>query len=366
MPIQTRHKNGGRFQEEAGGKFVFPVKLSDFRPHAFRKGSYLFTHLMSCADCNNSHFLDDSMGFNERNTIVLWKTLVLSILARHPYRLIADTQWRGIDRSIRERKMIRLVSTVTFAASLLLWSTLVFADSPNTTSGEAAVTADAVPPVQHQSVQSQHVHNHSSVQPFPVLNNIGHNLNINTTAERINRFGTGMVGRFRNAASFPLAASGFAWQPGAAPGTVPMPAGPPPNGFIGGVFAPQQYQQMPPYPVMAGYYPQGPVGSPPSYVPPQGGEIPLPELIDPNGYVYPGSTGYMEESPVPDLRIVYVPYAMPPPIHVERFAKTPRPPLMRRVLGDAALYEYPEMPLRMYTTRGPRDFLATNPPSIGY
>ena len=257
--------------------------------------------------------------------------------------------------------MIRFVTIATFAASLLLWSTPIFADSPNVSSDEATVMADAVLPVQHQ-----HVHQHAPLSPFPVLNNLGNNLGINS--ERIGRFGAGMVGRLRNAASFPLVATGIAQQPGAVPGAMPMPAGSPPNGFIGGVFSPQQYQQVPPHPMMmAGYAPpMGPGGYPP-VAPLQGGEIPLPELIDPNGYAYPGSMGYMGENSIPDQRIVYVPYAMPPPIHVERLAKAlPRPPIMRRVLGDSTLYEYPEMPMRMYTTRGPRDFLATNPPSIGY
>ena len=257
------------------------------------------------------------------------------------------------------KKMIRFVTIATFAASLLLWSTQVSADSPTTSSGESPVTANAAPP----AAQHHHVHNHS-VQPYPVLNSIGHNLGFDTS--RIARFGSGMMGRFRNAASFPLVASGIQ-QPGVVPGAVHIPAGPPPNGFIGGVFTPQQYQQVSPHPMMAGYAypPPGPGGLPPGTV--ASADIPLPGLIDPQGLAaYPA--GYiMEEGPPIDQRIVYVPYAMPPPIHVERLAKAlPRPPLMRRALGDATLYEYPEMPLRMYTTRGPRDFLATNPPSIGY
>ena len=66
-------------------------------------------------------------------------------------------------------------------------------------------------------------------------------------------------------------------------------------------------------------------------------------------------------------RIVYIPFAMPPPIHVEKIThKLFRPITMRQVLGDAKMYEYPEMPLNMYTTRGPRDFFAANPPGIGY
>jgi len=106
--------------------------------------------------------------------------------------------------------------------------------------------------------------------------------------------------------------------------TLPMPVDPPPHGFFEGLFMPQQYQQLQPF--MSQY--QGPVG---------------------------------------EQRIVYIPYAAPPPIYVERLAKAlPTPPVLRRILGDANIYEYPEMPLRTYTTRGPRDFLAPNPPDIGY
>ena len=102
--------------------------------------------------------------------------------------------------------------------------------------------------------------------------------------------------------------------------TLPMPVEPPPHSFVEGLFMPQQYQQQPVMP-----------------------------------------------SPVYDQRIVYVPYAAPPPIYVERLAKAlPSPPVLRRILGDANMYEYPEMPMRTYTTRGPRDFLAPNPPGIGY
>jgi hypothetical protein len=79
------------------------------------------------------------------------------------------------------------------------------------------------------------------------------------------------------------------------------------------------------------------------------------------GHATQGYSGY-----APEQRIVYVPYAAPPPIYVERLGKAfPRPPILRQILGDANMYEYPEMPLRTYTTRGPRDFLAPNPPGIG-
>ena len=82
-----------------------------------------------------------------------------------------------------------------------------------------------------------------------------------------------------------------------------------------------------------------------------------------DGYVPSHSQGSPEAA---SERIVYIPYAMPPQIQVERIAKALRIPSMRQVLGDTRTYEYPEMPLNMYTTRGPRDFFAPNPPSIGY
>ena len=100
---------------------------------------------------------------------------------------------------------------------------------------------------------------------------------------------------------------------------------------------------------------------------PQGQYPPVPSMG------YGGAMGYGYTSyPAPvNERIVYVPYAAPPPIQVERLGKAlpiplaPRTPIMRRILGDANIYEYPEMPLHLYTTRGPRDFLAPNPPGIG-
>jgi hypothetical protein len=106
--------------------------------------------------------------------------------------------------------------------------------------------------------------------------------------------------------------------------TIPMPVEPPPHGFFEGLFMPQQYQQQP--------------------VMPQ-----------------------QQQGSIAEQRIVYVPYAAPPPIYVERLGKAlPKPPVLRKILGDANMYEYPEMPMRTYTTRGPRDFLAPNPPGIGY
>ena len=124
--------------------------------------------------------------------------------------------------------------------------------------------------------------------------------------------------------------------------------GPPPRGgFFGGVFAPRQYQPEQP---QAGYVQGGYPGTV-SYANGQGSY---------GGYPVPGQE-----------RIVYVPYAAPPPITVERLAKAlpipimPPQKMLRRILGDANMYEYPEMPLHLYTTRGPRDFMAPAPPCIG-
>ncbi|MCL2710582.1 MAG: hypothetical protein FWE95_06860 [Planctomycetaceae bacterium] len=86
------------------------------------------------------------------------------------------------------------------------------------------------------------------------------------------------------------------------------------------------------------------------------------------GFVYAPSFGYLvgyRSPPIPDTRIVYVPYAAPPAIYVQRFGALPKIPSVRQLLGDATMYEYPEMPYQLYTTRGARDFLAPNPPGIG-
>ena len=93
----------------------------------------------------------------------------------------------------------------------------------------------------------------------------------------------------------------------------------------------------------------------------------------PMGYAYAQQGGGFLQGQAehfPEQRIVYVPFAQPPPIHVHRHGMgvpLPRPhQIMRRLLGDANMYEYPQMPLQLYTTRGPRDFLAPHPPSIGH
>jgi hypothetical protein len=87
------------------------------------------------------------------------------------------------------------------------------------------------------------------------------------------------------------------------------------------------------------------------------------------GYDYGRGYGYPmgNQNSFQEQRIVYVPYAMPPPITVERIARSlPRPPTVRQLLGDARMYEYPQKPQQMYQTRSPRDPLASNPPFIGY
>ena len=174
------------------------------------------------------------------------------------------------------------------------------------------------------------------------------------------------------------------------PVRVPMPVGTPPESVLAGVFTPQQYQQVQPMIMGQGGYlmpPGYPEGYPmvgPDGMPLQGQSggypvlgpdgMPLQGPGYQRGYAYAQGYGYngygygYDPGYIPQQRIVYVPYAAPPPIYVERLAKgLPLTiPKLRRMLGDATMYEYPEMPLRTYTTRGPRDFLATNPPGIGY
>jgi hypothetical protein len=169
-------------------------------------------------------------------------------------------------------------------------------------------------------------------------------------------------------------------QFGLQPGMVPMPAGPPPNNFVEGIFAVQQYQQVPapvsPMPGQPYYMPPPPPGTVPQHTPDgvhEAGEgfqqgSTFDQLWqragDPEAYLHSQGHGH---PPIPDTRIVYGPYASPPPIYVERIGKAiSRPKVLRSVLGDANIYEYPEMPQQLYTTRGPRDFMAPNPPSIGY
>ena len=157
--------------------------------------------------------------------------------------------------------------------------------------------------------------------------------------------------------------------------TVPIPVGPPPSSFVGGFFQPQQYQQM--SPMAAGFpgYAQQQGGYPQVQVQQQGG---YPQAQQGYGGQAQGG-GYAQGyyAPPVEQRIVYVPYAAPPAIHVHMQRggmgmnqRAPLPPVMRvplvkRMLGDTSMYEYPEMPLQLYTTRGPRDFFAPNPPSIG-
>ena len=223
--------------------------------------------------------------------------------------------------------MIRLLTLTTFAASLLLWSVHVSGQVPGY-SGEALVSANGscyescCSPQCHPGLQcSCHI---KGLQSCPIHGSCplhGHNFGLG------HRLGV-------------HARSGSAPPPMM---TVPMPVEPPPHGFLEGLLMPQQYQQV--QPIMPPQYQQGQPMMPPQYQ----------------------QVGYGSQDIVSQQRIVYVPYAAPPPIYVERLGKAlPGPPILRRILGDANMYEYPEMPLRTYTTRGPRDFLAPNPPGIGY
>ncbi|MDR3182147.1 MAG: hypothetical protein LBT89_04360 [Planctomycetaceae bacterium] len=120
----------------------------------------------------------------------------------------------------------------------------------------------------------------------------------------------------------------------------------PPTSFFGVLFSPRPSRPQQPMHV------QMPAGCQPAAYAPVYSEAPPAAAV------------------VEQQRIVYVPYACPPPIYIERgrhqknMLPLPlRNPLLRS--PDAYLQEYPEMPQRMYTTRGPRDFLAPNPPGIG-
>ena len=247
------------------------------------------------------------------------------------------------------KKMVRLLTFATFVASLLIWSAHASANSPQMPGDAGAVTPGTV----------------RGTGNAPVGQRLG---STNADAEGL----AGMLGRFRNTA--PL-------QPRSA--AVPMPAGPPPTSLLEGILAPQHYQQLsstvagggPPlgHPAMMehGPPPMHPAmmmhGPPPMHPTmmmhgPPPGHPAMMHALPPGVSIQTNEHhGNIQE------RIVYIPYAMPPQIQVERLARIiPRPINIRRVLGDARMYEYPEMPMSLYTTRGPRDFLAPNPPGIGF
>jgi len=227
---------------------------------------------------------------------------------------------------------------ISLTASLLFWTTQV--------SGESFTVQGKYDSSEQYLAQS-----------FGSNISIGHSSGLlQQIRTRMSNLGLNMPGRpgeasqYGEAPAWDAAAPPVAQQ--AVPPTlaVPVSEGPQPNeqlpnGFMGGEVTPNQYQQPAP-PNVAGPY--------------------LPSYRHPQGYA-PPPPGHPVQSFIPEQRIVYVPYAAPPPIYVERLGKAlPRPPVVRRVLGDANIYEYPEMPMRTYTARGPRDFLAPNPPSIGY
>ena len=228
--------------------------------------------------------------------------------------------------------MTRLTTIAALAVSLLLWSAPAYSASPHEFSDEMLMMAD---PSCRSTTCGRGGGYHRAiglpiVLPYIPMLQSGHSLPPgHSFAQRLS--GTAPV-----APQYPM------------PMTVPMPVGPPPNNFVEGVFMPQQYRQM--QPAMAGHAHLHGHGYMQGYGNVQGqGNV--------QGHRY---------APVPEQRIVYVPYMAPPQIHVQRPGRPqPRPPLIRRMLGDANMYEYPEMPQHLYTTRGPRDFLAPNPPGIG-
>jgi len=269
--------------------------------------------------------------------------------------------------------MTRLVTIAALAASLLLWSVPAYSVSPQEFSDEMSMMADAS--YQNLSCRSTTCSNPhcraclasghrraiglplpSIILPYigcPMLHS-GHGLPPgHSFAQRLS--GTAPV-----APQQPM------------PMTIPVPVGPPPSSFAGGVFMPQQYRQM--QPAIAGHAHLHGQGYAQAHVYIQGqGYAQGQGHAQGQGYAqgqdYTQGQGYAQRShSVPEQRIVYVPYMAPPQIHVHRPGRPqpqPRPPLLRRMLGDANMYEYPEMPQRLYTTRGPRDFLAPNPPGIG-
>ena len=330
------------------------------------------------------------------------------------------------------KKMMRLTTITALAVSLLIWSAPIYSVLQNEQSDEMFEMAD---PTCRSAACGNPL---CQVCSIP-----GHRYGIGGHASKSSLIGGHAVGlpeivipsiglpcpMLSSASGHSLTEHGFAQRLGStesalAPlrprpipmATVPMPVGPPPNSFVGGVFKPQQYQQT--QPMVAGYgfptgygYNQSYGGSQgQGYVQGQGdsqGQGYVQGQGDPQGQGHAQGQGdlqgqgyvqgqggpqmqgyvqgqggpqmqgyqqgyYLQGQPgsVPEQRIVYVPYAVPPPIYMQRFAgwmpPVPRPPItMRRILGDANTYEYPEMPYRLYTTRGPRDFLAPNPPGIG-
>jgi len=232
--------------------------------------------------------------------------------------------------------MTRLVSIAVLAASLLLWSSLAYSASP-----EEYEFSDEMIMMEDPTCRPATC-GHPLCRTCMQQHGIGLPIFIGPMLQ------SGHAQRLGSADAAPAPVKPQRPIPMA---TVPIPVGPPPSSFIGGVFKPQQYQQVQP---MAAGLPMMP------------GQPMMEGQGYPPGYGYAQGYGAQGYPPVPEQRIVYIPYAAPPQIHVERLGKAmPRPPLMRRILGDATMYEYPEMPLRTYTTRGPRDFLAPNPPGIG-
>ena len=311
--------------------------------------------------------------------------------------------------------MTRLVIITTLAASLLLWSASVYSASPYEFPEETFAAEDSschseqLARCNHPHCRACAMSGHrvvgrghavglpgimlpSIALPYPAFlhgQGLGSRLGFGSESDTGSEGGVGSRSGAGAEHGFVQRLSGadcvHASQYPPPMATVPMPVGPPPNNFVSGVFRPQQYQQV--QPMVAGYggtqgygYQQGqghvnPQGQGNGYAQghgnPQGqGNGYAPSHGNPQGQGYGNPQGYygypQGQAGFPEQRIVYVPYAAPPSIHVQRFGGAmPRPQFVRRILGDARMYEYPEMPSRLYTTRGPRDFMAPNPPGIG-
>ena len=273
--------------------------------------------------------------------------------------------------------MIRLFSVAAIVASLLVLSANVFANSPQSASNRSAPNSGQVRPSTPLAQQQQQCSCPSGQCQHRSLANMMPGNMIPGNGALGQRLG---LNRLRNSDS-PL----IPMAPPARTPMVPVPVGPPPNNLVEGIFATQQYQRMP---MPTGFRPHPGTTHHPGMMHPglaQTGMMPPgtthtgmmhPAMTNPGmmhpAMMHPGMMdpamamlGYQPEPQVIiQERIVYIPFAKPPPITVER-----RPPFMRsmrQVLGDARMYEYPQAPLNLYTTRGPRDFLAPNPPSIGF
>ena len=341
---------------------------------------------------------NDCAFYAKNNGTPLRESSNLADLVSPQCRLFADTLVKReihIPSRMGEKIMVRLLTVAAFAASLLIWSAQVSANSPFPVNPAATqqhfVPAEAdlaacspahcttCPPGQcrfrqRHSGNAGNQNQHKGSGLFSGNGGLGQRLGLgNGTNNNGNNAGQGwsMPNLFRNSGSGQVAAatgqqggvlSGIGSRPQRT-AAVARPVGPPPNSFFEGMLAPQRFQQGT----------RSMAGAP--GLPWTG----VPVMMNPGAHAHgmmnpnipgfpighPGEPNNLYDHNGP-VRIVYVPYAMPPPITVDRLARALPRPSVRGFLGDARMYEYPQMPHDLYTTRGPRDFLAPNPPCIGF